>query len=188
MVIGGVIQMRGFLKGSVLFACCTLAMPATSFAATQGSVGATSTGTVGISATVPGRVQISGLNDIVFGTVDPAVGAASAEDVCVWSNTSGKGYTVTATGSGASNAFSLSDGTNSLAYAVEWAGTAGQSTGTALISGTALSGLSSTATNPTCSSGPAASASLVVKMTAADLQAAVASSYTGTLTLVVAPQ
>jgi hypothetical protein len=133
-------------------------------------------------------VQISGLSDIAFGTVDPAVAAASAEDVCVWSNTSGKGYTVTATGSGASNAFSLSDGTNSLNYAVEWAGSAGQSTGTALVSGTALGGLSSTATNPTCSSGPAASASLIVKMAAADLQAAAASSYTGTLTLVVAPQ
>jgi spore coat protein U-like protein len=180
--------MRGFLKGSVQFACCALALAGTSSAATQGSLGATSTGTVEVSATVPGRVQISGLSDIAFGTVDPAVAAASAEDVCVWSNTSGKGYTVTATGSGASNAFSLSDGTNSLNYAVEWAGSAGQSTGTALVSGTALGGLSSTATNPTCSSGPAASASLIVKMAAADLQAAAASSYTGTLTLVVAPQ
>jgi hypothetical protein len=180
--------MRGFLGGSVLLACCALAMPGTSFAATDGSAGATSTGTVGISATVPGRVQISGLSDIAFGTVDPAVAASSAEDVCVWSNTSGKGYTVTATGSGASNAFTLSDGTNSLVYGVEWAGSSGQSTGTALVSGTALGGLSSSAANPTCSSGPAATASLIVKMTAADLQAAVASSYTGTLTLVVAPQ
>jgi spore coat protein U-like protein len=180
--------MRGFLKEGVLFACCALAVASPSFAATQGSLGTTSTGTVGISATVPGRVEISGLSDIAFGTVDPAAAAASAENVCVWSNTSGKAYTVTATGSGASNAFSLSDGTNSLVYAVEWAGTAGQSTGTALVSGTALGGLSSTATNPGCSSGPASTASLIVKMTAANLQAAVASSYTGTLTLVVAPQ
>ncbi len=180
--------MRGFIKASVLLASCALAIPGTSFAATQGSAGATSTGTVSISATVPGRVQISGLSDIAFGTVDPAIAAASAEDVCVWSNTSGRGYTVTATGSGSSNAFALSDGTNSLTYAVEWAGTSGQSAGTALVSGTALGGLSSTATNPTCSSGPTATASLIVKMTAADLQAAVASSYTGTLTLVVAPQ
>ena len=180
--------MRGFVKGSVQFACCALAFAGTSSAATQGSLGGTSTGTVEVSATVPGRVQISGLSDIAFGTVDPAAAAASAEDVCVWSNTSGRAYTVTATGSGASNAFSLSDGSNSLNYAVEWAGTAGQSAGTALVSGTALGGLSSTATNPTCSSGPAASASLIVKMAAADLQAAAASSYTGTLTLVVAPQ
>ena len=187
MVIGGD-TMHGFLKGNALLACCALGVASPSLAATQGSAGATSTGTVGISATVPGRVQISGLSDIVFGTVDPAVAAANSENVCVWSNTSGKGYTVTATGSGASNAFALSDGTNSLAYAVEWAGSSGQSAGTALVSGTALGGLSSTATNPTCSSGPVATASLIVRMTAANLQAAVASSYTGTLTLVVAPQ
>ena len=180
--------MRGFRNGSEMLAFIALCMGSPSLAATQGSTGATSTGTVSISATVPGRVRISGLSDIAFGTVDPAAAAARAEDVCVWSNTSGRGYTVTATGSGASNAFTLSDGTGSLAYAVEWAGTSGQSAGTALVSGTALGGLSSTATNPTCSSGPAATASLIVKMTAADLQAAAASSYTGTLTLVVAPQ
>jgi hypothetical protein len=57
-----------------------------------------------------------------------------------------------------------------------------------LTSGTALTGLSSTATSPTCTAGAAATASLVVKMTAANLQAAVASTYNGTLSLVVAPQ
>lgn len=162
--------------------------PGVASAATQGSLGATSTGSIGISATVPGRVQISGLTDVAFGSVDPATAAASAQDVCVWSNTSGRNYDITATGSGTSNAFTLSDGTNSLAYSVEWAATSGQSSGTALAPATALTGIASTATNPTCSSGPAASASLVVKMSAANLQAAVASSYTGTLTLVVAPQ
>ncbi|HSQ99937.1 MAG TPA: hypothetical protein VLM36_08470 [Sphingomicrobium sp.] len=179
--------MRLFVKGAALLGCA-LALPGTAIAATQGSVGATSTGTVGITATVPGRVQISGLTDIAFGTVDPTAAAASAEDVCVWSNTSGKGYSVTATGSGASNAFTLSDGTNLLPYSVEWAGSSGQSSGTALSSGSALAGLASTAASPTCASGPAKTASLIVKMTAANLQAAVASSYTGTLTLVVAPQ
>lgn len=165
-----------------------MASPGLASAATQGSLGATSTGSVDISATVPGRVQISGLSDVVFGSVDPAVAASNAQDICVWSNTSGRAYDVTATGSGAANAFTLSDGTNSLAYSVEWAATAGQTSGTALVPATSLTGLASTATNPTCSSGPASSASLVVKMTAANLQAAVASSYTGTLTLVVAPQ
>lgn len=172
----------------LLFAGCLAAMPGTAFAATQGTVGSTSTGSVSISATIPGRVQISGLTDVVFGTVDPTVAASRAEDVCVWSNSSGKGYTVSASGDGSSNAFTLSDGTNTLPYSVEWAGSSGQSSGTALVSGTALGGLTSTATSPTCSAGPSATASLIVKMTAASLQAAAASSYTGTLTLVVAPQ
>lgn len=173
---------------SVLLACSALMLPSPALAATQGSAGATSTGSVDISATVPGRVQISKLADVAFGTVDPTAAASSAEDVCVWSNTSGKGYTVTASGSGTSNAFTLSDGTDTLAYDVQWSDSAGQSTGTALVSGTALTGLTSSAVNPTCSSGPASTASLIVNMTAANLQAAVAGDYTGTLTLVVAPQ
>jgi hypothetical protein len=172
----------------LLLAAALAFNPAFANAATQGTLGATSTGSVGISATVPGRVQISGLSDIAFGTVDPTVAASSAQDVCVWSNTSGRAYDLTATGSGASNAFTLSDGTNTLAYSVEWSATSGQSSGTALTPGTSLTALTSVATNPTCSSGPASSASLIVKMTAANLQAAVASSYTGTLTLLVAPQ
>lgn len=180
--------MRMVAKWAMLPGALALALPGAATAATQGTSGATSTGSVTISATVPGRVQISGLTDVAFGTVDPASAASQAQNVCVWSNTSGRGYSVTASGSGTANAFTLTDGANTLAYGVEWAGSSGQSSGTALVSGTALGGLASTATNPTCSSGPATTASLVVKMSAANLQAAVASSYTGTLTLVVAPQ
>lgn len=180
--------MRDFTKIALAPLAAALIAPAPVGAATQGSLGATSNGTVSISAIVPGRVQISGLSDIAFGTVDPTVAASRAQDVCVWSNTGGRGYTVTATGSGAANAFALSDGTSSLGYNVEWAGAAGQSTGTTLVSGSALGGLTSTATSPTCSTGAAATASLIVSMSAANLQAASASTYTGTLTLVVAPQ
>lgn len=180
--------MPSSVKRSLLFAVCAMQIPGVAAAATDGTLGATSTGSVSISATVPGRVQISGLRDVPFGTVDPTTAASDAQDVCVWSNTSGRVYSVTATGSGTSNAFTLSAGTNTLAYGVEWAASSGQTSGIALTAGTALASLASTATHPTCSSGPAKSASLIVKMSAADLQAAVAGSYTGILTLVVAPQ
>jgi hypothetical protein len=107
----------------------------------------------------------------------------------VWSNTATKGYTITATGSGAANAFTLSNGSGIVPYSVEWAGTSGQTSGSALTAGTASSSLTSTAVNPTCSSAPAASASLIVKMATADLGTMNAgSSYTGTLTLLVTPQ
>jgi len=179
--------MRTFLSRSVLLGCA-LTCPGASLAASQGSIGATSTGSISISATVPGRVEISGLSDVAFGTVDPGAAATSAENLCVWSNTSGRTYQVTATGSGAANAFALTDGANTLAYDVQWADSTGQSSGTALTSGTPLGAQASTATNPTCSAGPATTASLIVNMTAANLQSAVAGAYTGTLTLVVAPQ
>ena len=76
-------------------------------AATQGSLGATSSGSIAISLSVAGRVQISGLSDVAFVAVSPDAAALSAQNVCVWSNTSTKGYTVTATGDGTANAFTL---------------------------------------------------------------------------------
>jgi hypothetical protein len=158
-------------------------------AATQGSLGATSSGTVSISASVPSRVQLTGLTDVAFTNQDPAVAAANAQNVCVWSNTSTKGYNVTATGSGTSSAFTLANGSLTVPYAVEWAGSSGASSGTALATGTALTGLTSTATSPTCSSGASSTASLIVKISTANLQSMqAATSYTGTLTLVVAPE
>lgn len=158
-------------------------------ASTQGSLGATSTGSVSISASVPSRVRISGLTDVAFTSVDPSVDVANAQNVCVWSNTSTKGYRLTATGSGASNAFTLANAALTVPYTVEWSGSSGQTGGTSLTAGTALTGLLSTATNSNCASGPSASASLIVKIGAASLQTMDAStSYTGTLTLLVAPE
>ena len=170
-------------------ALAALAASSPANAATQGSLGATSTGTVSISASVPNRVRISGLSDVAFSNVDPSLDASNAQNVCVWSNTATKGYRITATGSGAANAFTLSNAALTVPYSVEWAASSGQTSGSALASGTALTGLTSTATNSSCASGPATSASLVVKILAANLQGMnAATSYTGTLTLLVAPE
>ncbi|MEO5774852.1 MAG: hypothetical protein ABIQ32_12145 [Sphingomicrobium sp.] len=162
----------------------------TAQAATQGTAGATSTGTVTINASVASRVQITGLSDVTFTGVDPSTAASNAQNVCVWSNTSTKGYNIKATGSGASSAFTLSSAALPVVpYSVEWAGSSAQSSGTALTAGTALTGLTSTAINPTCSAAPSTTASLIVKLAAADLQSMTAgAAYAGTLTLVVAPE
>lgn len=159
-------------------------------AATQGTQGTTSTGSVAVSVSVPNRVQISGLSDVAFTNQDPSVAASNAQNVCVWSNTATKGYNITATGDGAASAFTLTNGSTTLAYGVEWAGSSGQSTGTSLATSSAATGFTSTATNPSCSAGPATTASLIVKFSTAQMQSAVgsASAYTGILTLVVAPE
>ena len=174
-----------------LFAGCAAAalINGNAVAATTGTLAATSTGTVTINASVPNRVQLTGLTDVSFLNQDPATAAQNAQNVCVWSNTSTKGYNVTASGSGTASAFTLSNGSATVPYSVEWSGTSGVSSGTALLTGAALTGLKSTATSATCSAGPASSASLIVKMTTANLQTMqAATSYTGTLTLVVAPE
>lgn len=171
-----------------LAAWALLAEPA--LASTQGSFGATSTGSVTINASVPGRVRISGLSDVTFSSVDPSVNASDAQNVCVWSNTSTRGYTITATGSGAANAFTLASGAlPAVPYTVQWASSSGQSSGTSLTAGSALTGQTSSATNSDCSAGPAASASLVVSIGSSTLQSMNAGvTYNGTLTLVVAPE
>jgi len=174
------------LQAAALASALTTAANA---APTQGSLGATSTGVINISASVPNRARISGLSDVSFANQDPATAAANAQNVCVWSNTATKGYTITATGSGASSAFTLTNGSSTVPYSVEWAATSGQNSGSGLTAATASGALTSAAVNQNCSSAPLASASLVVKMATADLGTMNAgASYTGTLTLLVTPQ
>lgn len=168
----------------------SLLVTSPALASTNGSFGATSTGSVTINASVPGRVRISGLTDVTFSNVDPLVAARNAQSVCVWSNTSTRGYNITATGSGATNAFTLSSAALPVVpYTVEWAPTSGRTSGAVLAAGTALTGQTSTATNSDCSAGPSASASLVVSMGSSTLQTMTAgATYNGTLTLVIAPE
>ena len=180
-----------FARKSRLSALCLTGILAhgTAFAATQGSLGATSTGSISIGASVPNRVQLSGLSDVSFTNQDPATAAINAQNVCVWSNTSTKGYNVAASGSGAAGAFTLANGALTVPYTVEWAQTSGQSSGTGLAVSSALTGQQSTATNALCASGPSSTASLIIKMSTASLQSMqAATTYTGTLTLVVAPE
>lgn len=174
------------LVGAVL--AQALASPAG--ASIQGAFGPTSTGSVNINASVPGRVRISGLTDFNFANSDPSSDVTGSQNVCVWSNTSTRGYSITATGSGTGSAFTLSDGSNlEVPYSVEWADLSGQSSGTTLASSAALTGQISSAINSDCSAGPPASASLIVSIDSSTLQSMVAGvDYTGSLTLVVAPE
>lgn len=181
--------MTGTVKTGMV-ALLLLGSAGTAQASTQGTFGATSTGSVNINASVPARVRISGLTDVDLTNSDPSVNAAVAQNVCVWSNTATRGYRVTATGSGAASAFTLANGALPVVpYSVEWSGTTGQTTGTSLTTGTALVGQTSAATAQDCSSGPVSSASLIVRVGSSALQAMpAATTFTGTLTLVVAPE
>lgn len=176
---------------AVLLGCtiwvATAATPAS--ASTQGTLGATSTGSISISVSVANRAQITGLSDVTFTNIDPATAASAAQNNCVWSNTATRGYSITATGSGTSGAFTLANGASTVPYSVQWSQTSGQSTGTALTAGTALTGLATTAANSTCSTSPSTTFSLIVTISAPSLQSMVsATTYTGSLTLIVTPQ
>ncbi len=162
-------------------------------AATQGTAGTTSTGTVTINASISPRVDISSLSDITFADADlgsvvnTSNQSTKTANVCVWSNNADKSYYITASGSGTSGAFSLANSTNPvIPYEVYWNATTGQTTGTQLTTGTKSAKLTSTATSPSCGSGT--SATLVVGIMGTDANSMLASTtYTGTLTLLVAP-
>ncbi|HVF83063.1 MAG TPA: hypothetical protein VM913_02685 [Sphingomicrobium sp.] len=166
------------------------ALSGTAHAAGQGNLGATSTGTVTINASVPQQVRISGLSDVNFINADPNLEAANAQNVCVWSNNANRRYNIVASGSGTSGAFTIGSGTlPAIPYSVEWDDVSGATTGTALATGAALGGQTSAATKSLCQDLTAESASLIVRIASADLQDMQASAaYTGTLTLTVAPE
>lgn len=173
---------------------CALALAAiaaggSAHAATQGSLGGTSTGSISITASIGAKAQISGLSDLTFASLDAVSNASLSQNACVWSNTATKNYTIRATGSGASNAFTIKDASNNtIPYSVAWAATSGASSGTTLAAGTASASVASSATSPTCG-GSGSTSTLFVSVGAVDQQTMIAgNSYTGTLTLLVTPQ
>jgi len=158
-------------------------------AAEDGALGATSSGSVRISVSVAPRARISGLQDIDFGPADPGTGARRAQNVCVWTNSPAGSYTLTAAGSGPGGAFELVGSGQTVSYSVEWAASAGQSSGFPLSGGgTSQANLQTAATDADCAAG-SGSASLVVAVAPAQLAAAEpGTAYTGALTLIVSPQ
>lgn len=135
-------------------------------------------------------VNISGLSDVTFGALRPVADARRAQSLCVFSDLPGRGYIVTAAGSGVGGAFVLDGGGGQgLPFAVEWADQPSVDQGMPLNPGQPLGGQTSTATDATCGSGPALTASLVVVIAGVDLAVArSATNYSGTLTLTIAPQ
>lgn len=154
-----------------------LAVSSGAMAASDGTAGATSTGTAEVSVTIADIVQISDMNDFAFGNYSGTGNLSDTDDVCIYRNGTGD-YTVTATGSGTGNAFTMTDSTDTIAYSVSL-------DGTALTAGTSVNQSGADASSADCGGTP--NKTLAVSISEADLQAAQAGSYTGTLTLLVAP-
>jgi hypothetical protein len=95
---------------------------------------------------------------------------------------------VTAIGTGPGGSFELSSGSLSLPFEVQWSSSAGQSSGAQVSPNVPLTGQVTTATQQTCSSGPATSASLIVVLRSSALSSAMAGTYNGSITLLVGPE
>jgi hypothetical protein len=135
------------------------------------------------------KVRITGLSDVAFGTLaNFGVDAVRTQSVCLFSNSVTNGYHVTATGTGPAGAFQASAGTLALPFEIQWSSSAGQSSGVQLNPNVPLTGQISTATQQTCNSGPATSASLIVVLRSATLSTATAGTYNGSITLLIGPE
>src|SRR5690606_26157158 len=96
-------------------------------------------------------------------------------------------YSVTATGSGTAGAFTLSSGSASIPYQVQWADLPGQTGGTMLQAGVTVPGFGNAANGFDCNSLPE-TASLTITLLGSDLASAGAGSYSGTLQITIVPE
>lgn len=172
---------RGLVVASAIMALSSTA----TFAATQGSTGGNSTGSIDISVDVNDEVRISNLSDItgVFDGSNDVVGSSNA---CVYRNGTGL-YNITASGDGAASAFTLTDGViaSPIPYSVEYNDGSGP---TALGAGVTAAGMAGADQGSDTCATTGNNATISVTIAAADLLSAPASTYLGTLTLVVAPE
>lgn len=135
------------------------------------------------------KVRVTSLSDVDFGLLSNLqADSRRSQNICLFSNSSGGAYSVAASGSGAGSAFTLSNGSNSLVYEVEWSDQSGQSNGSSLMPNAALTGRTSSASHQFCNSGPAASASLIIVLRSTDLAQAREGSYSGSLTLLISAE
>jgi hypothetical protein len=134
------------------------------------------------------NVRITKLSDVAFGTVATVADTINSQSVCVYANTPSRGYQVTASGSAEGGRFGLVANSDVLNYEVQWNSSPGQTAGTQLSPNVTQTGLTTSATQQTCNSGPAASASLILVLRSSALSNATAGTYSGSLTLIVGPE
>lgn len=148
-----------------------------SIAATDGTLGATSTGSVNITATIDDLVNISRLDDLDMGSLSPS-NLTATEAFCIYRNGTGA-YQITATGSGTGGSFAVTDGSIDLPYVLNI-------NGSSVSPGTPLSGTGANQTSIVC--GATDNASLTIGFNSTEIAAANTGLYSGVLTLIVAPE
>lgn len=153
-------------------------------AARQGSLGPTSTGAIGISASIAPRARITAPEDIAFdGTGKAANGLA--QNLCLTSNSLTRSFVVSAIGSGDAGALKLFDGRRTVDYTVEWAS---REDGVPGERGATKRELRAAASKGECATGRGLTALVVAVDPARFDEVHTGAPFTGTLTLIVAPE
>ncbi len=132
---------------------------------------------------IPELVQISDMDPVNLGTFDGVSNLIGVDGLCVYRNQAAGAYTIEGTGDGAGNAFEIASAGDVLPYQVEY------DDGTGFVTLTAgappANHINADTTAPDCGGGT--TADLRVTVLATDMVSAPPGTYTGTLTLTVAP-
>lgn len=178
--------MKKILIASAIAASTIMTAP--SFAATQGTVGGTSSGDLDITVNVADAVRISGLNDLTA-TFDGTNDVVLSDSACIYRNGTGL-YEITAVGDGGTGTdFSITDGASpAIAYTVNWNDQAVAGAGVPVTSGLAVTGQTGADDSSTTCATTGLNSAVEVTILATDLIAAPSSSYVGTLFLSVSPE
>ena len=151
------------------------------FAATDGTVGTSSSGTTDITLTIPDLIKVSGMTDIALGTWSGSGAKTGSDSICVYDNSGGL-YNATFTGNGTASAFTIVNGGNIIPYTVTYDDGAGVD---AVTKGVPLGCAGAHQTSFTCGGGT--NGTIAISIAEADMAAKVAAVYSGTLTILVAP-
>ncbi len=173
--------MKAFNK-TLLVAALTLVASGSVTAASDGTLGDTSTGSSVVTIIKDDAVQLSNVGDLDLGKFSSvAVDLTASDDVCVFNSTANYKVTV----SSANSAFELSNGTESIPYQLTWqddvAGTA-----SSLSHATAMVGQFGDRSSPNCGGGT--NATFEVTVASADFNSAAPGTYVDTLTLMIEPE
>ncbi|NKB99880.1 MAG: hypothetical protein GKR90_15470 [Pseudomonadales bacterium] len=174
--------LKGVALGGTLAAIAT-----TGFAATDGSIGYNSTGTLNVTMTVTDEVRITNLEDVNFDLL-VGVGGTVTSPACIYRNTAPGDYLITAVGDGPGGAFVMSGLLPGppLPYSVGFAEVTGGTPGlpSNLFPNTPLPSTGA-GTDDTCAAGD--NGEIQVTLSAAAASTAPADSYTGVLSLTIGP-
>ena len=163
-------------------------LPGIALAASDGTLGPTSTGSVNISITVPEQIKISKLADANLTDWTGSGNKSKNEKVCVYTNKPSGTYQVTLTGDGPGGSFVLtSPEPQELPYTVEWNDEPANNANAVLASpGVTITGQTGAdTTSNTCSGGNTSNAR--VRIVSSEFNKVHAGTYTGNLSILVEP-
>lgn len=167
-------------------AASLLTVSAGAMAATQGTSGATSSGSADITLTIANVIQITNMTDFTFNYTGAGSTLSVSDPICVYTNVTAGTFDVSATGSrtddAADTSFTIDNNgasADTIAYTVDV-------NGTALTAGAAAVSVGGAdTTSATCAN---TMSSLTIAMVEADVQAVPAGTYDGTVNITVAAQ